>query len=396
MLAAFDWSLAHPGPAASRPFDGIDGAFYQDLCNPAAAQSDAYDGVLRRTPIADLVTGLWGDPQIWFMYEQVFLKDGGENRRTPWHQDASYLNVDGDHLAVVWITLSPSTEGLLRVRRRVPPRDAVQQPRRSTRMTRRSRLLSGLPRLPDIEADRAAFDIVSWAIDPGDVVVSHPTMLHGGGPTRPGQRRSTLSLRFFGRDAVYAERPGGRVGHAVRAGSTIGSAPACRSVTRPSRTWPRPPCDRANHDGPDAVMRLLPGERGPADRRLGRRGIEAMPERVVLLMEVGDGGARSERIVRINRGSLSIRGDVRDEAVEVAEAAGGVVVCHSLTTLVTHGSCVATAWWVRWSTRRWIASASPSGRRPQFHMATRDPWLRICRSMSSMRLVRRSRCWLRT
>ena len=34
--AAFDWSLANPGPAGSRPFDGIEGAFYQDLGNPAA------------------------------------------------------------------------------------------------------------------------------------------------------------------------------------------------------------------------------------------------------------------------------------------------------------------------------------------------------------------------
>ena len=34
--AAFEWSVANPGPAASHPFEGIDGAFYQDLCNPAA------------------------------------------------------------------------------------------------------------------------------------------------------------------------------------------------------------------------------------------------------------------------------------------------------------------------------------------------------------------------
>jgi hypothetical protein len=36
-------------------------------------------------------------------------------------------------------------------------------------------------------------------------------MLHGGAGTRAGARRRTLSLRFFGRDAVYVERPGGGV-----------------------------------------------------------------------------------------------------------------------------------------------------------------------------------------
>jgi ectoine hydroxylase-related dioxygenase (phytanoyl-CoA dioxygenase family) len=213
--AAFDWSLAHPGPAASRPFDGIDGSFYQDLCNPAAARSDAYDGVLRRTPIAELVTGLWGDPQIWFMYEQVFLKDGGANRRTPWHQDASYLNVDGDHLAVVWITFEPVSQQDCLEFVRGSHRDTLYNTSAFNPDDETIPIFDGLPRLPDIEADRAAFDIVSWAIDPGDVVVFHPAMLHGGAPTHPGQRRSTLSLRFFGRDAVYAQRPGGRVGPRV-------------------------------------------------------------------------------------------------------------------------------------------------------------------------------------
>jgi ectoine hydroxylase-related dioxygenase (phytanoyl-CoA dioxygenase family) len=213
--AAFDWSIANPGPAASRPFDGIDGAFYQDLCNPAASRTPAYDHVLRATPIAPLVTALWDDPQIWFMYEQVFLKEGGENRRTPWHQDASYLNVDGDHLAVVWITFE-----------HVAQQDCLEFVRGSHRGTLYNTsafnpddatipIFDGLPRLPDIEADRGAFDIVSWSVVPGDLVVFHPAMLHGGAPTQPGQRRSTLSLRFFGRDAVYAQRPGGRMGPRV-------------------------------------------------------------------------------------------------------------------------------------------------------------------------------------
>jgi hypothetical protein len=33
-------------------------------------------------------------------------------------------------------------------------------------------------------------------------------MLHGGAPTHAGQRRRTLTLRFFGDDAVYDQRPG--------------------------------------------------------------------------------------------------------------------------------------------------------------------------------------------
>ncbi|MDQ1425598.1 MAG: hypothetical protein QOD72_3096, partial [Acidimicrobiaceae bacterium] len=209
--AAFQWSIDHPGPAASRPFEGIDGAFYQDLCNPAAPRDERYEALLRRSPIADLVVGIWDDPQVWFMYEQVFLKEGGENRRTPWHQDAPYLCVEGDDLAVVWITFDPVTK-----------EDSLEFVRGSHRATlyntsafdatdETAPIYEGLPRLPDIEADRSRFDIVSWAVEPGDVLVFHPAMLHGGAPTHPGGRRRTLTLRFFGRDAVYVTRPGNGV-----------------------------------------------------------------------------------------------------------------------------------------------------------------------------------------
>ncbi len=65
-----------------------------------------------------------------------------------------------------------------------------------------------LPRLPDIEASRAHYDIVAWPVEPGDVVLFHPAMLHGGAATHEGQRRRTLTLRFFGKNAHYDARPG--------------------------------------------------------------------------------------------------------------------------------------------------------------------------------------------
>ncbi len=209
--AAFRWSVDNPGPAASHPFEGIDGAFYQDLCNPDAPRNEQYAHLLHDTALSELVSALWDDPEVWFMYEQVFLKEGGENRRTPWHQDAPYLCVEGEHLAVAWITFE-----------HVPKQDSLEFVRGSHRQTLFNTsafdpddetvpLYEGLPRLPDIEAARDSFDIISWDIDPGDVLVFHPAMLHGGAPTHPGGRRRTLTLRFFGRDAVYVERPGNGV-----------------------------------------------------------------------------------------------------------------------------------------------------------------------------------------
>ena len=206
---AYDWSLAHPGPGASRIPQATTSTFYQDLYNPDCLTG--YRAMLKASPIPAIVADLWGAPDVWFMYEQVFLKEGGEARRTPWHQDSSYLTIAGDHLAVAWITFDP-----------VAKADSLEFVRGSHRgkLYNGSRFELGddtaplhprasLPRLPDIEGDRRAWDLVSWAVEPGDLIVFHPAMLHGGAPTHPGQRRRTLTLRFFGDQSVYDPREGG-------------------------------------------------------------------------------------------------------------------------------------------------------------------------------------------
>jgi ectoine hydroxylase-related dioxygenase (phytanoyl-CoA dioxygenase family) len=206
--AAYDWSLAHPGPLASQVPQATRSTFFQDLYNPDCL--NGYRAMLEASPIPRLVADLWGSPDVWFMYEQVFLKEGGETRRTPWHQDSSYLAVAGEHLAVVWITFDP-----------VAKADALEFVRGSHRGvlyngssfeladdTAPLHPRSALPRLPEIEADRSAWDIVSWAVEPGDLIVFHPKMLHGGAATHAGRRRRTLTLRFFGENAVYDPREG--------------------------------------------------------------------------------------------------------------------------------------------------------------------------------------------
>jgi ectoine hydroxylase-related dioxygenase (phytanoyl-CoA dioxygenase family) len=208
--AAWSWSLANPGPLASRiPSRNSDALFYQDLYNPDVLTG--YRAMLEASPLPSLVSALWGGGPCWFMYEQVFLKEGGEARRTPWHQDSSYLAVAGDQLAVAWITFDPCAKadslefvpGSHRGRLYNGSRFDINDDTLPTHPR------SSLPVLPDIEADRDRWEIVSFAVEPGDVVIFHPKVLHGGAPTHPGTRRRTLTLRFFGEDAVYEPREGG-------------------------------------------------------------------------------------------------------------------------------------------------------------------------------------------
>ena len=210
MREAFDWSVAHPGRMMKPVQPGTPGTLWGDLANPDSFP--AYHDVNFKTVIPQLVSELWQKPDVWFMYEQVFIKTGGDSGsadRTPWHQDISYLPVSGEDLAVVWIsfeslTMDESPEFVAGSHRGVMYDGSSFDPQDHTAPLYGD---GSLPRLPDIEADRSAYSIISYAIEPGDIVVFHPGMLHGGAPTAAGCQRNTLSLRYFGEDAVVSLRP---------------------------------------------------------------------------------------------------------------------------------------------------------------------------------------------
>ena len=203
----FEWALAHPGPGAGAVMTGTPGTFYQDQANPDAFP--AWRDLLENTTLADLAASLFGCDNVWLMYEQIWLKDGADTRRTPWHQDLPYLPVAGEHLAVMWTNLDAVDQAYSLEFVRGSHRGPLYNPTAFNADDVAANLFDPelWPQLPDIDSERERWPIVSWAMQPGDVVVFHPAMLHGGAPTRAGTRRRTLSLRFFGDDAWCAARP---------------------------------------------------------------------------------------------------------------------------------------------------------------------------------------------
>ena len=202
----FQWSLENPTPSACTFYDSETAEFYQDLCHPNGAL--AYQNLLCNAPLAELIATLWDAEDVWFLYEQVFVKQGEATRRTPWHQDTSYLALEGEQVAVAWISFdSVTAEHSLEFVRGSHRGELYNGSAFDAEDDTAPIYPDGLPRLPDIEANRAAWDILSFDVTPGDVVIFHPSTLHGGAATEAGAQRRTLSLRFFGADAVYAERP---------------------------------------------------------------------------------------------------------------------------------------------------------------------------------------------
>jgi hypothetical protein len=196
--AAVEWSLSHPSETAKRFYPDRPETFFED-------RGHNHAGVTREIGLDTMMRALWGADELWYMGEQLFLKEGGHSRRTPWHQDTSYLRMTGSQMIACWITLDP-----------LPARHCLE----FVRGSHKGPLYNGssfaadddtdplyrnspLPRLPDIQADREAFDILGWDLTPGDLIIFHLGVLHGGGGTEPGLRRRTVSMRFMGPDVVF-------------------------------------------------------------------------------------------------------------------------------------------------------------------------------------------------
>ena len=63
--------------------------------------------------------------------------------------------------------------------------------------------------IPDIEADREHYEIISWDLEPGDAYVFHAMTVHGAGVNQlRDRRRRGYTVRYTGDDVSYDERVG--------------------------------------------------------------------------------------------------------------------------------------------------------------------------------------------
>lgn len=200
--------MASAGQQKHLFFEGSEGEFIETLRNFDAIPE--IERLVYDSPVAELIGAMIDSQNLWYYSDEFFVKQGGNCNRTPWHQDLPYWPMAGDQIASAWISLDPlpASECLEYVRgsHRGPMFDGFD-PSRVLEDPTLPHYGQDLPPLPDIEADRDAFDIVSWDIAPGDVILAHPGVLHGGGPTGPAGRRRAITIRMYGDDITYAERP---------------------------------------------------------------------------------------------------------------------------------------------------------------------------------------------
>ncbi len=200
-----DQNLAHPSPraiVASRPDDP--GFFIEDFCNWQG--NTAYRRILCDSALPEAAAALTGSRTVRLYHDHMLTKEPGTRQPTPWHQDQPYYNIDGARNVSFWIPVDP-------VRRHSTLEFVAGShlgpwlmPR--TFMTHEARWFpeGTLAELPDIDANRGAFPIIGWALEPGDAIAFHMLALHASAGVDGDHRRRVFSARYLGDDIRHAPR----------------------------------------------------------------------------------------------------------------------------------------------------------------------------------------------
>ena len=224
----YDYCFEHPSPLALSSERGEDKA-YTDMLNSEPKVRELTEKALEGQPIGEMLAEVWGSEHVWYLTEEIFLRESTSNKnRGVFHQDSSLAPWEGEHWANFWISFDPVPEEngleILKGTHLGPQYDYVPyDPQDPSNESKRGKPFWGeqidppWPPAPDVEAglakDPPSWEMIRWGVEPGDVVIFHPHVIHGGAATGPQHpRRRTLSLRFFGDKSYYKPIPSGGVG----------------------------------------------------------------------------------------------------------------------------------------------------------------------------------------
>jgi ectoine hydroxylase-related dioxygenase (phytanoyl-CoA dioxygenase family) len=200
-----DANLAHPSPRAKVASARDDpGWFIEDFC--CWQENELYRRVIFESALGRTAAALMLSASARLYHDHMLTKEPATRQRTPWHQDQPYYNISGRQNCSFWIPVDPVS------------RDSTLEfvagshlgpwlmPRSFMDAQARWFPEGSLAELPDIDAQRAAFRILGWELEPGDAVCFHMLTLHAAGGVEGGRRRRVFSVRLLGDDIRHAPR----------------------------------------------------------------------------------------------------------------------------------------------------------------------------------------------
>ena len=164
-----------------------------------------------------------GSRKIHLYYDHVFVKEPGTQESFVWHQDRPYWAVDGSQICSSWLALTDANA----------QSSALQFVKGSHLWDRTFKpeypALEGLPskqveqalwegvaehidsfeeECPAFEEHPDLYDVLSFDVAPGDVLLFDFRTVHRSGPNDGDNRRAAISWRWLGDDAFWDPKIG--------------------------------------------------------------------------------------------------------------------------------------------------------------------------------------------
>ncbi len=210
LAAAIEDDIREPGPFY-HGYESDEGLFHGNL--RLWETHDTFREICLHSELPAIAKAVFGSNKVNLLYDQLFVKEAAMSQRTRWHNDQPYWPIRGWQVLSFWIALDRTNldSGRLEFIRGSHLWDRWFQPE----VFGKTSAISQYERnpdfedIPDIEADRDNYDIISWDLEPGDVYLFHAMTVHGaGGNTLTNSRRRGYTVRYTGDDVVYDLRPG--------------------------------------------------------------------------------------------------------------------------------------------------------------------------------------------
>ncbi|MEM7746036.1 MAG: phytanoyl-CoA dioxygenase family protein [Pseudomonadota bacterium] len=207
LRAGIDANMADPDPNARVYQDDKGGGrFFIDYCN--WDRIPQYRDFIFNSPVSEVAAKLMDSRKVQLFHEHVLVKEAETGIPTPWHQDMPYYCVDGPKTLSLWIPLDEvPRETTLEFVAGSHSWGKSYRPQRFNGEPLNAN--DGLDDIPDINGDRGSFEIIGWAVSPGDAIAFDYRTIHGApaNTSRSTQRRA-FSLRLLGEGARFARRDG--------------------------------------------------------------------------------------------------------------------------------------------------------------------------------------------
>ena len=210
IAVAIDDDIRDPGPFY-HGYETDDGVFHGNL--RLWESHESFRAICLESHLPQIAQQFLRSDKVSLLYDQLFVKESQMSQRTRWHNDQPYWPIRGWQIVSIWIALDRTTaeNGRLEFIRGSHKWKRWFQPE----VFGKTAAVSSYERnpdyedMPDIEANRDAYDIVSWDLQPGDVYVFHGLTVHGaGGNASRNRRRRGYTVRYMGDDVCYDTRPG--------------------------------------------------------------------------------------------------------------------------------------------------------------------------------------------